>query len=47
VQGDLDLVLEVQIRTPQQLQQARQILWEQVGGQGRIGDQVDSGWRQR
>ena len=47
VQGDLDLVLQVQVRAPEQPQQARQILGEQVGGQGRIRDQVGCGWRQR
>jgi hypothetical protein len=47
VQGDLDLVLQVQVRVAQQLQQARQILREQVIGQGRVGDQVHSGWRQQ
>ena len=47
VQGDLDLVLQVQVRTPQQPQQPRQVLREQVVGQGRIGNQVGCGWRQR
>jgi len=47
VQGDLDLVLQVQVRAPKQPQQAGQVLGEQVVGQGRIRDQVVRGWRQR
>jgi hypothetical protein len=47
MQGDLDLVLQVQVRMFQQAQQAGQILGEQVVGQGRIGNQVACGWRQR
>jgi len=47
VQGDLDLVLQVQVRMAQQAQQTGQIGGEQVGGQGRIGDQGVCGWRQR
>jgi hypothetical protein len=47
VQGDLDLVLQVQVRTPQQPQQPGQVLREQVIGQGGIGNQVACGWRQR
>jgi hypothetical protein len=46
VQGDLDLVLQVQVRAFQQPQQAGQILGEQVVGQGGIGDQAGGGWRQ-
>jgi hypothetical protein len=40
MQGDLDLVLQVQVRPPKQPQQMGQILWEQVGGQGWIRDQA-------
>jgi hypothetical protein len=47
VQGDLDLVLEVQIRVAEQPEQARQILWDQVISQRRIRDQVACGWRHR
>jgi len=49
VQGDLDLVLQVQVRVAQQPQQPGQILGEQlVGvGQGGVGNQPGSGWRQR
>jgi hypothetical protein len=47
VQGDLDLVLEVQVRPPEQVKQAGQILGEQVFGEGRIRDQASCGWRQR
>ena len=47
VQGDLDLVLQVQVRALQQPQQAGQILGHQVLGQGRIRDQLDRGWRHR
>jgi hypothetical protein len=47
VQGDLDLVLQVQIRAAQQPEQAGQVLGEQVVGQGRIGDQTSCGWRHR
>ena len=46
MQGDLDLVLQVQVRAFQQTQQAGQILGEQVVGQGGIGDQAGGGWRQ-
>jgi len=45
VQGDLDLAVQIQVRTAKQPQQARQILGEQVIGQGRIRDQVGGGWR--
>ena len=47
VQGDLDLVLQVQVRPAKQVQQAGQVGGDQVGGQGRIGDQACCGWRQR
>jgi len=47
MQGDLDLVLQVQVGAAQQAQQPRQILREQVISQGRVGNQVGSGWRQR
>jgi hypothetical protein len=46
-QGNLDLVLQVQVRAAKQPQQAGQILREQLVGQGRIGDQVACGWRHR
>ena len=47
VQGELDLVLQVQVGAAQQPQQAGQILGEQLVGQGGIGDQVAGGWRHR
>jgi hypothetical protein len=47
VQGDLDLVLQIQVRMFEQAQQARQVLGQQVLGQGGIGDQVGCGWRHR
>jgi len=49
VQGDLDLVLQVQIGAAEDLQQMRQIGWPQlVGvGQGRVGQQHGGGWRHR
>jgi hypothetical protein len=47
VLGDLDLVLQVQVRALQQAQQARQVLGEQLVGQGGIGNQSVCGWRQR
>jgi hypothetical protein len=50
VQGDLDLAVQVQVRTlkqPQQPQQAGQVLGEQLVGQRGVGDQVACGWRQR
>ncbi|HZD00251.1 MAG TPA: hypothetical protein VFA46_08640 [Actinomycetes bacterium] len=43
MRGDLDLVVQVRVRLPQRPQQARQILWGQVGGQGRIRDQAGCG----
>jgi hypothetical protein len=45
VQGDLDLVLQVQVRVAQQPQQAGQVLGPQLLGQGGVGDQVACGWR--
>jgi hypothetical protein len=47
VQGDLDLVLQVPVGMFEQAQQAGQVLGKQVIGQGRVGDQVAYGWRQR
>jgi hypothetical protein len=47
VQGDLDLVLQVQVRAAQQVQQPGQVGGEQLVGQGRIRDQGVCGWRQR
>jgi hypothetical protein len=49
VQGDLDLVLQVQIRDGEQAQQPRQVLGEQLVevGQSRIGNQLAGGWRHR
>jgi hypothetical protein len=45
VQGDLDLVLQVQVGACQQTQQPGQVLGDQVLGQGRIGQQPICGWR--
>jgi hypothetical protein len=47
VQGELDLVLQVQVGAGEQLKQPRQVRWEQVVGQGGIGDQQAGGWRHR
>jgi hypothetical protein len=43
----LDLVFQVQVCVAQPPQQPRQVLAEQLFGQGGIGDQAADGWRQR
>jgi hypothetical protein len=47
VQGDLDLVLEVQVGMFEQVQQPGQVGGDQLVGQGWIGDQPAGGWRHR
>jgi hypothetical protein len=49
VQRELDLVLQLQVRTPKHPKQVGQVVGNQLVrvGQGRIRDQLAHGWRRR